>query len=281
MVKISAAVRPPEGADWAGLARRMAGLGFRGLSLPFDPRWTDEQLIAIRAALDRQGAEVVGLACECNFLTPLEEANRSNFVFLGRALAAGAILNCDHVVTHAGSRHPDPTQPLAPHPDNWADSTWDLLVRRAWALLDETEDVGVRLCFEPHPATTLNTLDSLASLMADVATVRVRVALDPAAILSPEAASEPKRALAEIFSTLADAIAVARATDVRLVQIGDEPLTEPAPLGEGVLDYGTYLKLISALDLDTPLIVPLQDSDAAYRKAHDFLAATARLTKLT
>lgn len=274
-MKISAAVRPPEGCDWAALARRVASLGFRGISLPFDPRWSTAQLIEMRAALDSHGVETVELACHCNFLTPLEETNRTNFALLARAMEAGEILNCDHVVTHAGSRHPDPNQPLAPHPDNWADATWDLLVNRVWALLDEVEDLGVRLCFEPHPATTLNTLDSLAGLMADVATVRVRVALDPAAIFTPEAAAEPKRALAEIFSTLADTIAITRATDVRLVQAGDEPLAEPAALGEGVLDYPTYLRLVNTLELDTPVIVPTQASDAAYRRAYDFLAAAA------
>jgi len=274
-------MRPQEGEGWDALARRAAGLGFRGVSLPFDPGWRDADLVAIREAFDAERVEIVALECSCNFLTPSEDACRRDLARLARALEAGALLNCDHAVTHAGSRHPDPGRPLAPYPENWADATWDLLVRRVWALLDQVDDVGVRLCFEPHPATTLNTLDSLAGLVADVMTLRVRVALDPAAILSAEAAAEPRRALAEIFATLADAVAVARATDVRLVAATDEPLVEPAPLGEGVLDYPTYLKLVNALELDTPVIVPPQESDAAYRRAQDFLAAAAQRTRLS
>jgi len=275
-MKLSAAMRRGEGETWHALARRVAGPGFRGVSLPFEPGWSDADLVAIREAFDNVRVEIVELACPCNFLTPSEDTCRRNFALLRRAIEAGALLNCDQVVTHAGTRHPDPSQPLGAHPDNWADATWDLLVKRVWALLDEVEDAGVRLCFEPHPATTLNTLDSLAGLMADAATVRVRVALDPAALFGAEAAAKPTRALAEIFATLADAIAVARATDIRLVETGDEPLVEPAPLGEGVLDYATYLKLVNALELDTPMIVPHQESDAAYRKAHGFLAEAAR-----
>ncbi len=64
-------------------------------------------------------------------------------------------------------------------------------------------------------------------------------------------------------------------TDLRLVASGDEPLVGPAPLGEGVLDYPTYLKLLGALELDTPVIVPPQPSDAAYRTAQQFLAVAA------
>lgn len=268
-MKLCAAIRPLPGEDWAAFARRASGLGFRGVSLAFDPHWDAGQLVEMREAFDRHGLEVAELACECNFLTPSEAANRQNFALLGQAMRAGAILNCDHVTTHAGSRIPD--QPLAPHPDNWADATWDLLVNRVWALLDEVEDLGVRLCFEPHPATTLNTLDGLAGLVADATSLRVRVALDPAALFTPEAAAEPGRALAEIFATLADAIALARATDVRLITTGGEPLAEPAPLGQGVLDYPTYLRLLDALELDTPLVVPLQASDAAYRAALAFI----------
>ena len=279
-MKLSAAMQRREGETWVALARRASGLGFRGVSLPFDPAWGEAELVAMREAFDTKGVEVVALECPCNFLTPSEEACSANFALLRRATDAGVLLNCDHVVTHAGTRHPDPNLPLAAHPDNWADATWDLFVKRVWALLDEVEDVGVRLCFEPHPATTLNTLDSLANLMADATTVRVRVALDPAALFDAKAAAHPAHALAEVFATLADTIAVARATDLRLVESGDEPLVEPAPLGEGILDYAAYLKLVAALELDTPVIVPPQPSDAAYRAAYAFIAEAARQGKM-
>lgn len=275
-MKLAAAMRPQPGEGWQALALRAASLGLRAVSLPFDPAWGEAALVALREALDAARVEVVELACHCSFLTPSAEACRRNLALLARALRAGALLNCDHVTTHAGSRHPDPAQPLAAHPDNWADAAWDLLVSRTWALLDEVEDLGVRLCFEPHPATALNTLDSLAALMADLATVRVRVALDPAALFTAEAAADPKRTLAEIFAALADTIGLARATDVRLVGAGDEPMAEPAPLGQGLLDYPTYLRLLDALELDTPLVLPPQASDDAYRAALRFLAEAAK-----
>ncbi|HPD14135.1 MAG TPA: sugar phosphate isomerase/epimerase family protein [Planctomycetota bacterium] len=275
-MKLSASLQPHKGESWPAFALRAAGLGFQGVALPFNPAWTDADLLGIRQALDEQQVEVVELTAHCNFLTPSEDEVRRSFDALTRAMEAGALLNCDHVVTHVGSRSPDPRQPLAPHPENWADATWDLLIRRIWALLDGVEDVGVRLCFEPCATTTLNSLDSLAALVADVATVSVRIALDPAAIFNAEAAVRPKEALAEIFATLADAIAIARATDVRLAAGADEPLLERVPLGQGALDYTTYLKLLNALELDTPLIVPPQEDDAAYRRAHDFLATAAQ-----
>jgi len=275
-MKLSASLRPHAGEGWPAFAHRAASLGFRGLALPFNPAWTDADLLRIRQALDEQQIEVVELTAHGNFLTPSEDEVRRGLEALSRAMQAGALLNCDHVVTHAGSRCPDPRQPLAPHPDNWADATWDLLIRRIWSLLDSVEDMGVRLCFEPCATTTLNSLDSLAALMADVATVNVRIALDPAALFNVEAAARPKEALADIFATLADTIALARATDVRLVPGADEPLLERVAPGQGVLDYGTYLKLLNALELDTPIVVPHQENDAAYRAAHDFLAAAAR-----
>jgi sugar phosphate isomerase/epimerase len=275
-MKLAAAMRPQPGETWQALALRARGLGFPAASLVFQPDWGEAALVALREAFDAAGVEVVELACHCNFLTPSAEVCQRNFALLARAMRAGALLNCDHVTTHAGSRHPDPNQPLAAHPDNWADAAWDLLVSRVWALLDEVEDLGVRLCFEPHPATALNTLDSLAGLMADLTTVRVRVALDPAMLFTAEAAADPKRTLAEIFSALADTIGLARATDVRLAGAGDEPMAEPAPLGQGLLDYPTYLRLLNALELDTPLVVPPQSSDDAYRAALRFLAEAAK-----
>jgi len=274
-MKLAAAIPPRQGEPWHALAARAAALGFTGLSLPFDPAWTDADLMAIRAALGRHGVEIVELAAHCNFLTPSDREARRNLATLARAMEAGALLNCDHVVTHAGTRRPGTGRHTAPHPDNWADATWDLLVQRIWALLDAVQDLGVRLCFEPCPTTTLNTLDSLAALTADVTSVRVAVALDPAAIFSPQAAANSRQALAETFAVLADTIALARATDVRLVGTTDEPLLERVAPGEGVLHYPTYVKLINALELDTPIVVPAQPSDAAYRKARGFLASAA------
>lgn len=275
-MKLSADMRLREGETWDALARRATRLGFGAIALPFGPQWSDADLLAIRQALDECRVQLVELACSCNFLTPSDDTARANLELLCRALAAGSLLNCDHVVTFAGSRDPDPARALAPHPDNWADATWDLLINRIWTVLDAAEDLGVRLCFEPHPSTTLNSLDSLAELMADAASVRVRVALDPAAVFTPAGAADTKRALAEIFATLADTIAVARATDVAVVQAGEAPRCEPAPVGQGILDYEIYLKLLNALELDTPLVVGHQPTDAALRAAHAHLAAAAK-----
>jgi len=275
-MKLGAALRPRDGESVADLARRAAVLGFRGVSLGFDHRWTEADLLAARYAFDLAGVEILELGCYCNFLSPRDDEWHRNLSRVQAALQAGALLNCDHAVTYAGSRSPDPDQPFGPHPDNWADATWDLLIQRIWAVLDGVEDIGVRLCFEPHPATTLNTLDNLADLANDAATFRVRIALDPAALLTPAAAGDPRRALAEIFATLADTIAVARATDAALVGEGKEARVEPVPPGQGVLGYETYLKLISALELDTPLLVRHQASDEEYVAARDFVLRMAR-----
>jgi len=274
-MKLSAAIRPREGETYPDVARRAARLGFRGVSLGFDHRWSDRDLLAIRQAFDEAGVQIVELGCYCNFITPRDEETQRNFQRLQKALEAGAVLNCDHAVTFAGSRSPDLEEPFAAHPENWADATWELLVARAWALLDAVEDLGVCLCFEPSPTTTLNSLESLTDLTADLATSRVRIALDPAAIFTPAAAQDTRHALAEIFSQLADTIAVARASDFRLVEAGPEPRMETVPVGQGLLHYGAYLQFIQALELDTPLIVKHQPTDDAYLAARDFLAAVA------
>jgi sugar phosphate isomerase/epimerase len=270
-VKLSAVFHVREGEDHADVARRAASLGYAGVSLGFDHRWSDEELIGIRTAFDAQALDLVELRCYCNFVTPRDDEARRNAKRLGRALSAGAILNCDHAVTYAGSRSRDPDQPFASHPDNWSDATWELLVHRAWDLLDRTEDLGIRLCFEPNATTTLNSLESLADLCADMSSARVRIALDPAAIFTAAAAGNSRVALAEIFSALADTIAAARATDVELIDAGPEPVAREAPLGEGMLDYPTYLQLVDALEEDTPVIVKAQPTDEAYRQALRFL----------
>ena len=271
----AAAMRLLEGETYADMASRAARLGYSGVSLGFDHRWTDAELVAMRQAFDEQGVRIAELGCYCNFITPRDDEAARNTERLQRALQAGAILNCDHAVTYAGSRHPDPDQPFAPHPDNWADATWETLIKRVWALLEGVDDIGVSLCLEPSPATPLNSLDSLAEFSADASSVRVRIALDPAAIFTPAGAADSRRALAEIFATLADSIAIARATDLGLIEAGPEPRIAPAPLGQGVLDYETYLKLVNALELDTPVVVKYQPSDEAYGAARHFLATAA------
>jgi len=275
-MSLAAEMRRRDGEDYADVARRAAALGFRGVSLPYDEGWSDADLIGIRQAFDEAGVAIVELKCRCNFLTPRGDEAAQVVGRLQKALADGAILNCDCATTYAGSRHPDPRQPLAPHPDNWADATWDLLIHRIWSLLGGVDDLGVCLCFEPCATTTLNSLDSLSELNADAASFRVRIALDPAAIFTAAAAEHPAVGLAETFATLADTIVLARATDLALIEVGREPVVQPAPLGEGVLDYPTYLKLLDALERDTPLVVRHQPTDDAYRAAHAFVADAAK-----
>ncbi len=277
-MRLAAAMRPGKGESYVETARRAVRLGYRAVSLAFDAGWADGDLLAIREAFDEAGVGIAELGCRCNFLTPRADEARQVVERLRRALAAGAILDCDRVVTWAGSRHPDPSQPCAAHPDNWSDATWDLLVQRTWSLLSGADDLGVGLCFEPRATTTLNSLDSLADLNTDTASVRVGIALDPAAIFTPVAARHPSLALAEIFDRLADTIVLARATDLALVEAGAEPTIQPAPLGEGLLDYVAYLKLLDALERDTPMVVPLQPSDQAYAAVRARLADAARET---
>jgi len=268
---LSAVFHLREGEHYSDVACRAASLGFAGVSLGFDHRWSDAELLDIRAAFDEQGIHIVELRCYCNFITPRDGEARRNAERLGRALSAGAILNCDRAVTYAGSRSHDPDQPFAAHPDNWSDSTWELLVHRTWALLERTEDLGTQLCFEPNPATTLNSLESLSDLCADMSSSRVRIVLDPAAIFTAQAAANSRVALAEIFSALADTISAARATDVGVAEAGREHLSTEVPLGQGLLDYATYLQLVAALERDTPVIVKAQPSDAAYQQVLRFV----------
>jgi sugar phosphate isomerase/epimerase len=275
-MRFAATLRRQEGESPDALADRAARLGFHAISLGFDHRWTDADLLAIREAFDRESVDIVELGCYCNVLTPRPDEAERNLGRLQRALQAGALLNCDCATTYAGSTHPDPDQPFASYPDNWSDATWERLVQRVWALLDRVEDTGVCLCLEPHPATTLNSLENLVDLVADAATLRLRIALDPAALLTPAAAAESAPALAEVFAALADTIAVARATDLALIEAGSHPHIAPAPLGEGVLDYPTYLKLLAALQLNTPLVVKHQPSDDACARSLAFLEDAAK-----
>jgi len=279
-MSLAAEMRRRDGEDYADVARRAAELGFRGVSLPYDEGWSEAELIAIRQAFDEAGVAIAELNCRCNFLTPRDDEAAQVVARLQKALTDGGILNCDRATTCAGSRHPDPGQPLAPHPDNWADATWDLLIHRIWSILGGVDDLGVCLCFEPCATTTLNSLDSLSELNVDAASFRVRIVLDPAAIFTPAAAKHPAVGLAETFATLADTIALARATDLALIEVGREPVVQRAPLGEGVLDYPTYLKLLDALVRDAPLVVTRQPTDDAYRAAHAFVADAAKQAAL-
>lgn len=279
-MKFAATMRLAEGQTYADMAERAARLGFQGVSIGFDHRWTEADLVGIREPFERHGVDIVELCCYCNFVTPRPEEAQRNIERLQWALQAGAILNCDRAVTYAGSAHPDPEQPFAPHPDNWSDAAWERLVQRIWALLDGVDDLGVCLCFEPNAATTLNSLESLTELMADASSARVRIALDPAPLFTPEAAAHPERGLAVMFSALADTIAVARATDLELIEAGEKPQIRPVALGEGILDYPTYLKLLDALERDIPLVVKYQPNDEAYGLALDCLRDAAKAAGL-
>ncbi len=180
-------------------------------------------------------------------------------------------VGCASVATHTGSRAPSA---VAHHPENWTRATWDLSVKVMKKLLRDTAGMKVKLVIEPDNMATINAPKAHRRLIDDVGDPRLGVCLDPVNMIHMGNYFRTTELLEECFELLGDHISIAHAKDTYILPDKMSMYITERPPGKGVLDYETYLVVLSRLKRPTPLIIEhIQEEE--YPPAKRFIEETA------
>jgi sugar phosphate isomerase/epimerase len=163
-----------------------------------------------------------------------------------------------------------------PAPTNLDADTFDLIVQTVRGIIDAARPVRTYYTLETMPWVPPDSADSYLRLVQAIDRPRFAVHLDPVNLInSPQRYYRTGELIGECFAKLGTHIRSCHAKDIRLSGKLTVHLDECRP-GLGGLDYATYLRELSRLAPDTPLMLEHLSGGEEYAQAAEHIRGLAR-----
>jgi sugar phosphate isomerase/epimerase len=271
-IRLGAPVFPrPEDPEELALAHKKTG--YRAAYCPPVPLDDKDRIREVARAFQKHDVVIAEVGRWVNLLDadPAKRAANLKTVSEGLALADEVGALC--CVDIAGSYNPEVWS--GPHPDNVSDKFFDATVENARKIIDAVKPKRAKFCFEMMGWALPDSADSCVALVKAVQRDGFGVHLDPCNLInSPARFYRNTDLLNECFDKLGPWIVSCHAKDVAwdaAMQIQFREVT----LGEGSLDYATYLKRLAALPGDVPLMIEHMKGKEEYDKSREHLFEVA------
>ncbi len=154
-----------------------------------------------------------------------------------------------------------------PHKDNLTTETFDQIVQITREIIDAVNPKRTYYTLETMPWSYPDSVDNYVRLIAAIDRPRFAVHLDPANLISsPQIYYRSADLIHYAFEKLGPLIRSCHAKDIKLAGNMTVHLDEVGP-GLGSMDYSVFLKELSRLDSDTPLMLEHLSTKDEYRQA--------------
>ncbi len=251
------------------LARAHRDLGYRAAYCPGVALDDSERIRDLRQAFAKHDVVIAEVGRWVNLLDadPAKRAQNLQTVTDGLALADAIGARC--CVDIAGSFNP--TVWFGPDPKNLSREYFDAAVENARKIIDAVQPQQAKFCYEMMGWALPDTVDSYLEMIRAVDRDAFGVHLDPCNLInSPERFYRNTDLLNDCFDRLGPWIASCHAKDLRWEIEMNVHFVE-VPLGEGELDYKTYLQRVATLPRDVPLMMEHMAGEQEYTRSRDHL----------
>lgn len=195
-----------------------------------------------------RGLAIASLQGTFNMGHPDPEHRRTGLRRLRTLAAACAPMGVSTIHICTGTRNQ--TSMWRRHPDNNTPEAWRDMAACIREAAGIARQANVVLAFEPEVNNIVDSARKSRQLLDEIASPHLKVTIDPANIFHAGQLPRMKEVLEEAFSLLGNDIALAHAKD--LDRDGD---AGHKAAGEGLLDYGLYLRLLLAHRFSGPLLL--------------------------
>jgi sugar phosphate isomerase/epimerase len=261
---------PVGSEDPADFARAHRDFGYRAAYVPEVALSDSSRLRAIEAAFAAEDVKLAEIGIWRN-LTAIEPDRRA--AHLARAdefLAIADEVGAGCAVSYIGSFAPETD--YAPHPKNLGDEAFELAVETIRGIIDRVKPKRARLALEMMQYALPDSIESYEALLAAVDRPAFGVHVDPVnLIMTPRRYYDNALFLKEIFARLGSRVVSCHAKDITLHHQAALHLDE-CQIGEGVMDYATYLTEVAKLPGEVPLMLEHLDAPG-YAVARDRIFA--------
>jgi len=252
------------------LAREHRRLGYSAAYCPQIATLKNPELIrAIQKSFSSQNVIIAEVGAWKNMLDPETEKRRQNLEYVVERCALAEAVGARCCVDIAGSFNPDSW--YGPNPKNLSREFFDATVDNCRHVIDSVKPTRTRFTIEMMGWSIPDGPDSYLELIRAVDRKAFGVHLDVCnGINSPRKFYENGAFIDECFRKLGPWIVSCHAKDLRWVVEMNVHFLEVPP-GRGQIDYGTYLRDLSSLKAETPLMLEHLTTAAEYDEGRAYI----------
>ncbi|MHB8900273.1 MAG: sugar phosphate isomerase/epimerase family protein [Thermoguttaceae bacterium] len=260
-------------ADPAELALVHRKLGYRAAYCPNVALDDNDRIRDIREAFAKHDVVIAEVGRWCNLLDPDEVKRKENLAKVTDGLALAEEIGARCCVDIAGSRNAEIW--YGPHPDNLSPDFLDAVVDNARTIIDAVKPKHARLAYEMMGWALPDSPDSYLAIIKAVDRDAFGVHLDPCNLVnSPARFYRNTDLLNECFDKLGPWIVSCHAKDIAW-DVEMQIHFREVVLGEGSLDYRTFLTRLAALPGDVPLMIEHLKNAEEYAQSRQYLLQIA------
>jgi sugar phosphate isomerase/epimerase len=258
-------------------------LSFKGMDLSFDSL-DHEKCSFIRNAFRDANLPIVAVSGYTNIVHPDLRKRESNLNNLKTILKYARDLGAPYVVSETGTFNED--SDWVYHEKNGTEEAYETLCEIVTDLAKFAYDNGSVFLVENYVNNIIGTVNQVLRLLSDVDHPSLGLLMDPTNYFSDININDVDGELNRIFNALGNRIKIAHAKDCKRAENTAEKHVDidaseahsfrgagsvelPAP-GLGILNYDLYLKRLSALHPNIPLIIEHLD-EADIPRAKKFI----------
>ncbi len=257
----------PEDPEELALVHRK--LGYRAAYCPNVSLDDKDRIRDIRKAFAKHDVVIAEVGRWCNLLEADEEKRKANLAKVIDGLALAEEIGARCCVDIAGSRNPDVW--YGPHPDNLSDDFFDAVVENARKIVDSVKPRTAKFSYEMMGWALPDSADSYLAMIKAVDRDGFGVHLDPCNLInSPTRFYGNTELLNECFDKLGPWIVSCHAKDVTW-DVEMQVHFREVVLGEGSLDYKTFLKRQATLPGDVPLMIEHMKGAEEYDRSREYV----------
>ncbi len=260
--------------DPAVLAKAHRELGYRAAYAPGDLTVNDTERIAgLVKEFARQDVVIAEVGAWKNMLEPDAGKRRQNMEYITQKLAVAELLGARNCVDIAGSYNP--ADWAGPYPGNLSKQFVEATVENCRKLIDAVKPKRTFFSIEMMPWSFPTGPDEYLRLIKAVDRKAFGVHLDVCNTMnSPARMYDNSAGIRECFAKLGPWIKSCHAKDLKWGPGVQMYLQEVIP-GTGSIDYKTYLRELSKLGADAPLMLEHLHSEAEYTQGRQYIQGVA------
>ena len=261
------------------LAREHRRLGYSAAYCPMANLTDTERIAAIQKGFAAENVVIAEVGAWKNMLDPDPETRRSNQRYVIERMALAEAVGSRCCVDIAGSYNPKFW--FGPNPKNLSKEFFDATVENCRRIIDEIKPKRTRFTIEMMGWSIPDGPDSYLDLIHAVDRPAFGVHLDVCnGINNPTRFYRNAEYIAECFRKLGPWIISCHAKDLAWIVELNVHFQEVIP-GRGEVDYGAYLRELSKLPVDAPLMLEHLKTAEEYEEGKKYIQKVAAQTGVT
>lgn len=265
--------------DPVALAREHRRLGYSAAYCPAAAVTDADRIRAIRVAFDAERVVIAEVGAWRNMLDPDAAKRAANLQYVTERLALAEAVAARCCVDIAGSYNP--TVWYGPHPKNLSREFFDATVENCRKVIDAVKPRQTTFSIEMMGWSLPDGPDSYLELVRAVDRPAFSVHLDVCnGINSPSRFYRNAAFIEECFKKLGKWITSCHAKDLAFIPEMNVHFREVVP-GTGALDYATYLRELSNLPVDAPLMLEHLQTAEEYTAGREYIRSVGHRVGVT